>query len=739
VSRPSSRALTTRVTLLVLAALVAPLAASAPPAAAEVDQSTVSLRLVTQPVWHRLGDPLGIRLRVANAGLEPLENFTLSVAVHSRVSSRSALHASFDGSAGLVAGATSLQFENVSIPPGERRTIPVDLTTDDLPGLASATEGGVYPLTLTLGVGGVPLDDLVTPLIYYPEAPDTPLNLVVVLPLNDIPSRAPDGRFVSDDAGSPALVRAVSPAGWLDGWVDNLETTAGELEPTIKRIQRPRGPHGRRRPDRIVEVPTPSIHLGIAPTPRVLEELADLANGYRLATSDGTEQVRSSDGSASDARSVLSRLTGLLKETGAQPLPVPYSFPDLPALTSSLPVDRTSLELTEGAEVLRETLDADPGRSWLFAPAGRLDGATLGALQRSGVEHSFFSPEGLENPAEIPDEGCPEAFASFTCAIAVRTTEGPTSGFVSDGGLQDRLADLSRGGDDTLDLQRFFAETAAIRQEIPSVPDRVAQATIPSLWHPKPALSMRFLEGLRTAPWLQTVSPTEGLSLRDLETRPRAIVSQISPLTNQPQFDYFNTIEDAAERVSHFDLLRPPSAVVGRLVRNTLLAQSRLWWNDTLTLGRGLGYAQATVKEVDAEMSKITLGTPDQIRLTSRQGEVPLVVFNETGYPVTIDIRVVSQQLGLDLELEPSLLEDRRIEPDSTNQFTIRARARSSGIFPLEIRLETPDGYPISSKEVTVTSTEFNEIALGITIGAFTFLVLFYVTRALRRRRARPA
>ena len=34
-------------------------------------------------------------------------------------------------------------------------------------------------------------------------------------------------------------------------------------------------------------------------------------------------------------------------------------------------------------------------------------------------------------------------------------------------------------------------------------------------------------------------------------------------------------------------------------------------------------------------------------------------------------------------------------------------------------------------------STEFNEVALGLTFGALAFLVLFYVTRAVRGRRER--
>ncbi|HZA19378.1 MAG TPA: hypothetical protein VE889_00875, partial [Actinomycetota bacterium] len=47
-----------------------------------------------------------------------------------------------------------------------------------------------------------------------------------------------------------------------------------------------------------------------------------------------------------------------------------------------------------------------------------------------------------------------------------------------------------------------------------------------------------------------------------------------------------------------------------------------------------------------------------------------------------------------------------------------------------------PDGLDIGAPvTLTVRSTEFNEIALGLTFGALAFLILFYVVRGLRNRR----
>jgi hypothetical protein len=54
----------------------------------------------------------------------------------------------------------------------------------------------------------------------------------------------------------------------------------------------------------------------------------------------------------------------------------------------------------------------------------------------------------------------------------------------------------------------------------------------------------------------------------------------------------------------------------------------------------------------------------------------------------------------------------------------------------LRINTETPDGgLTFGSVVVTIRSTEFNRIALGLTFGALAFLILFYTAKAVRRRR----
>jgi hypothetical protein len=210
--------------------------------------------------------------------------------------------------------------------------------------------------------------------------------------------------------------------------------------------------------------------------------------------------------------------------------------------------------------------------------------------------------------------------------------------------------------------------------------------------------------------------------------------SSIEPLASEPDSTYFDAIENAQELVRSFSEIRPPPSMVQRLTRNALVAQSRLWWRDALAQSRGADYAQATSAEIDREFSNITVKGLDEISLTSERGDIPVVVFNDSDYAIAVAVRLVASQLELD--------QDRfefTVEPHSSHQLTAHARVRSSGIFPLRVDLETPDGsFRIASKSVRIRSTEFNVIALTITFGALAFLVFFYLARLLRaRRRAR--
>ena len=718
------------------------IAAPAPGPAQSQEEAgpTVDLRLLDQPVWHDpTTDPLDLKLRVVNEGITAVEGFLLTLAAHPVVSTRSGLHESFQGNAGVGLSATSKTYTQ-EIAPGESFDIDIDEPVSSLSSLASIEDNGVYPLTLTLSdaSGVIQHDTLTTPLILYPKEPESPLvplHLALVLPLNDFPSEAADGTF-RDPLGRDEvpLEGAVAPGGWLTGLVQALQDEAGELPPIERTVRVPPRRKGGRPRRREVRIPQEGLRLGLAPTPRFVQELADMADGYRTTRGDQVEQVTPDSPPAQRARDLLSRLTGLLAEDGIQPLLTPYSFPDIPALARNAP-DRLETELDEGAEVLSRTFDMEVSRSWLFPPAGRIGAQSLEELRFADADtarYTLFHPDAFGEDPLVPQDGCPESFASFTCPVSVRTTQGPTVGLVGDEGLQTRFAALMQGDEARLELQNLFAETAAIRQELPSIEDRVVQVTMPSLWHPSPLLTGRLLAGLREAPWLQTVTPAEAVELADPEPSSDRFIQAFTALDKEPPAELFEEIERTEDFLDDFRRMQPPEQLIERLRRNTLVAGSRVWWSTDDPLAVASEYLDQTIEQAQTEIDKIAIGGPSEINLTSREGEIPLVVSNGTGFPTTVTVSVSSPQP--DLVLDPASVTPQQIAARDTFQFTVAANARSSGIFPIEVVVQTSDGsLDLAYKKITIRSTEFNRIAVGLTVGAFAFLVLFYLLRVARR------
>lgn len=667
--------------------------------AAHAQAGGYSLRLLAQPVWSRPGDRLALKLEVINHSNADLKGFRLIVGVHDRVVSRSELHASF-GPITTPAPSSFPRDFKTTIAAGGSASVILDNKLSELALLTETSDAGVYPVTISLAPpGGTEvLAELTTDLLYFPSKPEVPLNLVLALPINAPAARSPGGAFAPIDGDWP-LEDAITRNGWLTS-----------MEEAIARAG-------------------PRFHAALAPTPRLVEELADLSDGYRRMSADGSTSTISSSETTRAAASALDRLASLAGPGRSQLLLAPYSFPDLPTLDARLGTTELLKQLTVGAQKTRASLGIDPGTQWLFPPAGRLDGATLSDLRLGQyAARTLWSPDAIEQPADPAAAGCPAGSPTFTCPVSVATAQGRSVGYQTDGGLEDRLAALAQGGQQRLNLQRLFAETALIWAELPGTSGRVVQATVPSLWHPNGALFRRLFSGLAHAPWLRMRTPAQGLadSVAPVTRHP---VQALGRLHDDPGTGYFDALSAAGAEVASFDQIGPPANLLDRLSNNVLVAQSRLWWGDAALQTRGRSFADESAATAREELSKIDIGGVPEITMTSRSEDVPLVVFNDTGYPVDVLIHLSAQSLGLDRTLHERVT-------TRTQQVSVRITAKTSGIDPLQVILETPDGRVIQTKTIRIRSTNFNEVALAITLGAGIFLLLFYMLRGVRRRRS---
>ena len=697
-----------RLALLAVAAtpLVILLSALVParPALAQEEQLALSVSLASQPIFYEQGDNLDLDIRVRNSSSQALDGFGLQVTAYDKVSSRSALHESFDGTALGSFAAFPKSFDQ-RVAPGASTVVSIDDPVSELAPLNQTPDGGVFPMTISLlDNNGVTTDSFTTQLIYYPSAVETPLNMVFVVPLNSIPARSPAGVFGFDsgpDLRGRSLAEGLLSSGWLSSTVDAIDRLADK-----------------------------KLEVALAPTPRLIDEVADLENGYRADNGESVQEV--SEGPVTKAAGAfLDRLRALLQRPGVQPLLVPYSFPDLPALEAHAPED-LGPQLKQAEDVLGSVLQLDLGRSWVFPPAGRVDADTLERLALAGIDNLFFSPRSLEEADSPLTAGCPEPVLSFACPVMAKSTfGGSTRGYVGDADLQARLASLARSGSDRLELQKFFAETAVIREELPGRTDRIINAALPAHWQPSARMIKLLYRGLATAPWLRTITPKQGL-LQGIEVAERQPVDMLPESPNQLGSVDYGEIVEASEVVQSFSRMEPPAPLVQRLQRNILVAESRSWWSDEALAAIGPDYASSAAAEAAAEMDKISVAI-NKVVLTSSKGEILLSIVNSADYPVHALIRVDSLKLAPD----PALI-DAYFEPGLTREF-VDVTARATGIFSLEVTITTPDEYPIQRLSRPVRSTEFNRIALGITVGALAFLIGFYIMRWSKRRHNRSS
>ena len=136
---------------------------------------------------------------------------------------------------------------------------------------------------------------------------------------------------------------------------------------------------------------------------------------------------------------------------------------------------------------------------------------------------------------------------------------------------------------------------------------------------------------------------------------------------------------------------------------------------------------------MQSQLGAIRMPTDRSITLTARKAEIPVTFQNRTGVPAKVVVKVESDKLHFPRGDTHVLDLARR---NTTERFSVELR--TSGAFPLRIRLESPDGnLVIDETRLTVRSTAASRVSLGVSLGAALFLAIWWGRHALRGRRAR--
>jgi hypothetical protein len=132
---------------------------------------------------------------------------------------------------------------------------------------------------------------------------------------------------------------------------------------------------------------------------------------------------------------------------------------------------------------------------------------------------------------------------------------------------------------------------------------------------------------------------------------------------------------------------------------------------------------------VHREFAKVEAPLPSAVTLTSRNGVIPVTIHKQADYDMRVTL--VLQSPRLEVIGGPGRVVT-LTRPEQL--FTFQVQAQTTGRFPVEVFVETPNGARIAQSRIVVRSTAYNRVALIVTIGAALFLAAWWGRRFLPRR-----
>ena len=583
-----------------------------------------------------------------------------------------------------------------SLPAGRSRTVTYRATTDDL----AFGNLGVYPVALSaVDEDGVEVGREQTLVPFFPPDTDPVATRVALFwPLLDRPHRllAPAGQpaLFDDDL----LARAVSRGGRLDRLLSIAEQAPG------------------------------TVRLTIAVDPETVEELQVMASGYQVVGPGGRGRVAGRGGKAASAW--LARLRAIAPKHLL--LAVPYGDPDLVALERGS-LGALARPRAADVEATARVLGERPTTTVVWPPDGQLTDTALDDVVSEGVSAVVVDPTGLPG-GPSPDSGPTPSGVSPLPALGGRAValvpDRTLQRVVDAGGAR---AGLLPGGP-RLAEQRVLAELAMITAEQPNGDARTLVVAPPRRWDPTGQFGSALLDDLALVPWLSSTTASEAAG----STRPVDRASLVYPAAAQrreissgqvQQVGAVQTlVTDFRSALSNSDANTVLDPYGDALRRSGSSA-----WRGNQQAGRV--FAARLRRQIDALRSRVTMTPPSSGVYTLTSSESPLVVTLQNGLDVPVKVRV---RMDVPPGFAVEDAGDVQIDPGRKRTLQLTASVQRTGTFAVRGRLVTPaQGGLGQDITLSVRSTAYGGLALGVTGLAFAVLVAAVLVRLFRRLRGR--
>jgi Family of unknown function (DUF6049) len=685
--------------LPVLLCVLAPLTLAAPPVLS-APALEVRLSLVAQSPWVSPDHPaIHLRVRATNVGTVPVTDMSFGITVftsaHTRTQYDQSLHADPTGAGAL--------FANFDLVPGRLApgaTLPLALSGTTEAGVEQAILQGdqtaVYPTKVELRSGEETVGELRSPIVFlhfpkHERIARTRLRLGWTFVLHRPVDLVPDGTATFRDA---SLQDSVAPGGRLAREVQALADAAND-------------------PDR----PQP---MDVVWSPPLLSQLDLMRQGYWVENGGSRVHVPAGQAGSADAATVIDAMHRLARGPLVESAAMPFAAPSVPALIQAgLGVD-VPVQLSRGRDQVAAFLGKEPADDIFWPPGSYLDQASLSTLSGRGVR-TFILDSGLVSRPSQPKEFAQPATAALSNSLTTTATA-----IVPDDGIQAILESPLPRRDVRLTVQAVLGELAQIWLEQPGVPRAVALLASDRLDLPG-GLFGPLLRIVGEAPFVQT--QRLGAIVKNFPAKqdpPAQLVPHRSPSFS---IGYVEALAAArADIATYRSILVTESPVPNRMEDTVLLAEGDTFSDDQ-------AYGEAFVGGIRQRLQTLFQGIqPDTSRvvtLASGRGVVPLGVHNATDERVRVQIRLVSVRLDPSSEAQTV-----QLRANSTTPMFFRVKSRTTGRFPVQVRVLTPEGAPLGDPyELVVRSTAYNLVALIVTVGAALFLLVWWARRFIPRTR----
>ena len=349
----------------------------------------------------------------------------------------------------------------------------------------------------------------------------------------------------------------------------------------------------------------------------------------------------------------------------------------------------------------------------------RLDGTSLDHLQRRLVE-KLIVPEALLAPVRLP--------TTLTAPFELDVSGRKVPAVMADTALGAHLTDDT--DDPVLAAHHLVTDLAVLYFDHPGRPAGVVVAPGRS-WAPNRAALTALFDALASSPIVRVAQLDDVFAVpvaNDARRRPlaRTIATGAEP-PSLPVAD----IRTARRHIDGFGSATAPSSpVVGRLGRSLLVSMS-----SDLRVRERAAHIQGVEKQLDGELARIRLPRSRSFTLTGRDGEIPITIRNDAGYPIKARL-VISGSDALRFRGNDARDVDLALDRVNTTH-RLELTALTSGSFDVTVRLLSPDGAldlgPEEGTKYRVRSTATSFVGIALSAVAGVFLVIWWANH-LRRR-----